>query len=352
MSGSSEDTPRVSSPWQQAGRLAFLGLYAVTVFAAVAWGVSNVRQIDPQNRAVVLRFGALDRIQNAGLLLAWPRPFEQVVIVPAADRVSERRIENLLRSDSALQADRVATFATPINDALAGSGYLLTGDAGVVQLDVRVFYNVTDPYAYVLQAEHVLPALDRVVTRSAVALTAARDLDTILVARPELLASDKQSAERRERLRGDLVQGINQQLAALTATGQGIGLEVVRVDVQSSLPGPAVNAFNAVLTASQQADKAVANARNDAAKTTQNATQEADRTVEQAHAQASERLALAQSDTAAIVNLAKVQQAGNDPGLLLRLYRERVPKILGQAGSVTTVDPKDDSRLIIQGAEQ
>ena len=352
MSLDSEDTPGVSSPWQQAGRLAFLGLYAVTVFAAVAWGVSNVRQIDPQNRAVVLRFGALDRIHNAGLLWAWPQPFEQVVIVPAADRVSERRIENLLRSDSALQADRVATFATPINDALAGSGYLLTGDAGVVQLDVRVFYNVTDPYAFVLQGEHVLPALDRVVTRSAVALAAARDLDTILVARPELIGSDKQAAERRERLRGDLVQGINQQLAALSATGQGLGVEVVRVDVQSSLPGPAVNAFNAVLTASQQAEKAVANARNDAAKVTQAATQQADRSVEQAHAQASERLAQAQSDTAGIVNLAKVQQAGNDPGLLLRLYRERMPKILGQAGSVTTVDPKDDSRLIIQGAEQ
>ena len=160
----------------EAGRLAFLGLYAVTIFAAIAWGTSNIRQIDPQNRAVVLRMGALDRIQNAGLLLAWPRPFEQVVIVPAADRVSERRIENLLRSDVALQADRVASFATPINDALAGSGYLLTGDAGVVQLDVRVFYNVTQPYAFVLQGEHVLPALDRLVTRSAVALTAARDL--------------------------------------------------------------------------------------------------------------------------------------------------------------------------------
>ncbi len=352
MSQVPDEIKGVSSPWQQAGRLAFLGLYAVTIFAAIAWGTSNIRQIDPQNRAVVLRMGALDRIQNAGLLLAWPRPFEQVVIVPAADRVSERRIENLLRSDVALQADRVASFATPINDALAGSGYLLTGDAGVVQLDVRVFYNVTQPYAFVLQGEHVLPALDRLVTRSAVALTAARDLDTILVARPELIGSDSQAAERRERLRGDLVQGINQQLAALSATGQGLGLEVVRVDVQSSLPGPAVNAFNAVLTASQQAEKAVANAHNDAAKLTQAATQQADRTVEQAQAQASERLAKAQADTSAIASLAKVQQAGSDPGLLLRLYRERLPKILGQAGSVTSVDPKDDARLIIQGAGQ
>lgn len=345
-------THELGSPWIQAGRLTFLALYAVTVLAALAWAFSNVRQIDPQNRAVVLHFGALDRIQNAGLLLAWPRPFEQVILLPAADRVIERRVENLLRSDPALQADRQASFATPISDALAGSGYLLTGDAGVVQLDVRVFYKVTEPYAFVLQGEHVLPALERLVTRSAVALTAARDLDTILVARPELISADNQAAERRERLRGDLVQGINQRLAELSTTGQGLGIEVVRVDVQSSLPAPAVSAFNAVLTASQQADKTVANARTEAEKLTQAANEQADRALQVAHAQASERLAKASADTATVLSLAQAQQQGTDPGMLLRIYRERMPTILRQAGSVTTVNPKDDSRLIIQGAEQ
>ncbi|MEX5663660.1 protease modulator HflK [Pseudomonas neuropathica] len=348
----SEQVPRgthsLNSPWIQAGRLAFFALYAVTVLAALAWGFSNVRQIDPQSRAVVLHFGALDRIQNAGLLLAWPQPFEQVILLPAADRVIERRVENLLRSDEAVKADRVASFAVPLSDALAGSGYLLTGDAGVVQLDVRVFYKVSDPYDFVLQADHVLPALDRLVTRSAVALTAARDLDTILVARPELIGADNQAAERRERLRGDLVQGINKRLAELKASGQGIGIEVARVDVQSSLPDPAVSAFNAVLTASQQADKAVANARTDAEKLTQSANEQADRTLQVAHAQAGERLAKASADTATVSSLA----SSTDPQLLLRLYRERMPKILGQAGSVTTVDPKDDSRLIIQGASK
>ncbi|SFX33973.1 MULTISPECIES: protease modulator HflK [unclassified Pseudomonas] len=343
-------TNELSSPWIQAGRLTFLALYAVTALAAVAWAFSNVRQIDPQERAVVLHFGALDRIENAGLLLAWPRPVEQVVLLPAADRVLERRVESLLRSDAALQADRVASFATPVSDALAGSGYLLTGDAGLVQLDVRVFYKVTEPYAFVLQGEHVLPALDRLVTRSAVALAAARDLDTILVARPELIGSDNQAAELRERLRGDLVQSINRRLAELATTGQGLGIEVARVDVQSSLPGPAVSAFNAVLTASQQADKAVANARTEAERLTQSARQEADRALQVAHAQASERLAKASADTATVLGLTKAQ--GSDPQMLLRLYRERVPAILRQAGSVTTVDPKDDSHLIIQGAEQ
>jgi len=344
--------PPVNSPWLQASRLAFLGLYAVTLLAALGWALSNVRQIDPQNRAVVLRLGALERIQNAGLLTAWPQPFEQVVLLPSADRVIERRVETLLRSKAAQDADRVASFATPMSDALAGSGFLLTGDAGVVQLDVTVYYKVTDPYAFVLQGEHVLPALDRLVNRSAVALTAARDLDTILVARPEMISPDSKSAERRERLRGDLVRGINQRLADLAATGVGIGIEVARVDVQSSLPASAVSAFNAVLTASQQADQAVANARTEAEKLTQTATQQSDRTLQVAHAQASERLAKAQTNTAAVTSLTQSIHDKSDPGLLLRIYRERLPKILGQAGSVTTVDPHDDSRLIIQGAEQ
>lgn len=346
------ERPVSNSPWLQASRLAFIGLYAVTVLTALGWAFSNVRQIDPQNRAVVFHMGALDRVQNAGLLMAWPQPFEQVVLLPSADRVIERHVETLLRSPTALAADKVASFATPMSDALAGSGFLLTGDAGVVQLDVTVYYKVTDPRAYVLQGEHVLPALDRLVTRSAVALTAARDLDTILVARPELVGADSQSAERRERLRGDLVQGINQRLKELTATGAGVGIEVARVDVQSSLPTAAVNAFNAVLTASQQADQAVANARTDAEKLSQTANQQADRTVQVAHAQASERLAKAQTDTATVTGLAQSIQDQSDPGLLQRIYRERVPKILGQAGSVTTVNPKDDSRLIIQGADK
>ncbi|MEX6674936.1 SPFH domain-containing protein [Pseudomonas sp. W2Oct36] len=346
------ERPVVNSPWLQASRLAFLGLYVVTLLAALGWAVSNVREIDPQNRAVVFRFGEMDRVQNAGLLLAWPQPFEQVVLLPSADRVIERHVETLMRSPTALAADKITSFATPMSDALAGSGYLLTGDAGVVQLDVTAYYKVTDPREFVLQGEHVLPALDRLVNRSAVSLTAARDLDTILVARPELVGSDSQSAERRERLRGDLVQGINTRLGELTATGVGLGVEVVRVDVQSSLPAAAVNAFNAVLTASQQADQAVANARTDAEKLNQTANQQADRMLQVAHAQASERLAKAQTDTAAVTGLAMSIQNKSDPGLLLRIYRERVPAILKQAGSVTTVDPRDDSRLIIQGADK
>lgn len=263
MSGEAREGLR--SPWLQAGRLAFLALFGVTLLAALAWAFSNVRQIGPENRAVALRLGALERLAGPGLLLAWPQPLEQVVLLPSAEQVIERRVEGLLRSEQARRADLDVSLSS---DALAGSGYLLTGDAGVVQLDVRVFYKVDDPYAYVLQGAHVLPALDRLVARNAVQVCAARDLDTILVARPELLGNDSAVAERRERLRGDLVQGINHSLAALAAAGSGLGIQVVRVDVQSSLPRNAVSAFNAVLTASQLAEQNVAKARTEAEKLT------------------------------------------------------------------------------------
>ncbi|KEZ70325.1 membrane protein, partial [Pseudomonas syringae pv. syringae FF5] len=85
---------------------------------------------------------------------------------------------------------------------------------------------------------------------------------------------------------------------------------------------------------------------------TKTANQQADRTLQVAHAQASERLAKAQAATATVVSLTQSAETRSDPGLMQRLYRERVPVILHQAGSVTTVDPKDDSRLIIQGAPQ
>ncbi|KAF1072388.1 MAG: hypothetical protein GAK45_00220 [Pseudomonas citronellolis] len=337
-----EQAPRTGGPWLQAGRIGFLALYAVTVLAALGWAFGNVREIGPESRAVVLRLGAEQRIQNAGLLLAWPRPFEQVQMLPSAGRVTERHVALLLRSELAQKADYDGSLA---NDATAGSGYLLTGDAGVVQLDVRVFYSVDDPYAYVLQGAHVEPALDRLVERNALQVCAARDMDAILVARPELVGGDASLAERRERLRGDLQQGINASLAQLRAAGAGLGIQVVRVDVQSSLPLSAVSAFNAVLTASQLAEQTIASARTEAARQLQQATQAADRSVQVAQAEARERLTQARAQTASIVGLS--QQ--HDPGLALRLYRERVPAILSHAGSVTAVDAGDAGHMILQG---
>jgi regulator of protease activity HflC (stomatin/prohibitin superfamily) len=358
----------------QAVRIGFWFIAAVAVFTACAWAVSNVTRIPADSRAVVLRFDALERIQDGGLVIAWPRPFERVVMVPGPARVLEARITGLERDPRARQADKEARSSVPDaspsgiagwsftpgarvdagpvgSDALAGSGYLLTGDDGLAQLGETVFYRVTDPYAYVLAQARLPAALDRLATAATAAVAASRDLDALTVARPELAASTEAAAGR-ERLRGDLASALQQRLAALAANGAPLGIEVARVDVQASFPAAAVDAFESVLSAMQSAERAIAQARTDAETIRQGARQKADQVLQGAQASATERVATARAETTTILQLEAPLGQAADPGLFARVYRDKVQGVLAKAGRVTTIDSRDTSSLILPGKVQ
>ena len=166
--------------WAQSAKLAFRFLFLVVCLAALGWSVSNFRQVPPESRAIIYRFGSIVRQQGAGLLMAWPRPIEQVVLLPSEDRQIEFQIDQF-EPDSAVGGDFMISDYARENTA-----FLLSGDASVVHLQASLLYQITDPAAYILAAEHVAPALQRLFVASAVAVCASRDLDTILVARPEL----------------------------------------------------------------------------------------------------------------------------------------------------------------------
>lgn len=370
-------------PGAQAVRLSFWFVAALVVLAACAWAGSNIRRIPPDSRAVVLRFGSFVRTQEAGLLIAWPRPFESTILVPGSARILEQHIQSLERDPRARAADMNLPEAPPLAqgqssagtvsgpqdmalrpplapddvgrpgarlpDALAGSGYVLTGDNGVLQLRATLYYRVVDPYAYVLQKDQLAAVLERIVSASAVDVVAQRNLDAILVARPELLSADQQVAVKRERLRGDLAQEIERHLRQLDAQHAGLGVEVARVDVEVAFPAAAVSAFNSVLTSLQVAERSMAEARTSAEKTRQDAQQDADRIVQNAQANAVERVATAQAKTMTIQQLEVPLRTNSDPGLLARVYRDRVQAILSKAASVTTVGAHDTSNLILPG---
>jgi regulator of protease activity HflC (stomatin/prohibitin superfamily) len=374
-------TPSPSlGPGAQAVRLAFWFVVVIALLAAGVWATSNIRRIPADSRAVVMRFGAFVRTQDAGLLMAWPQPFETVLLIPGSARLLEQRISSLDRDPRARALDPAAatessqTLPLPLGDisawgfqsdasapgsrapllpdALAGSGYVLTGDKGVVQLSATLYYRVVDPYAYVLQKERLESALQRVVAAAVVEVTAARDLDSILVARPELLSTDQQMAVKREQLRGDMAQAVQRHLNALAAAHAGLGIEVARMDVQAQFPAAAVDAFNSVLTSLQTADRNIADARTEAENIRQGAQQSADQVLQSAQASATERVATAQAETTTILQLETPLDANSDPGLLARAYRDRIQQILAKAGRVTTIDPHDASSLVLPGKIQ
>ncbi len=352
--------------WAQSAKIAFRFLFVAVAVIAFGWTVSNIRQVPPDSRAVILRFGTVVRQQGAGLLLAWPRPVEEVVLLPSADRQIEFRIARFDGAgsgspDTKSQPMGLAAVA-PANavpgfdmseDPRQNAGFLLTGDASVVHLQATLFYQITDPVSYLIAADHVGPALERLFVASAVAVCAGRDLDTILVARPEANRSaDDTQRSSREQLRADLMNAVNRRLQDLAQQGAGLGVTVSRVDLVPAIPSGAKTVFDRVLVATQAAEEDIAEARTDAEMIAQRANRQSDSILTRATARAEEQVTEAKTRTAAIAALGQQLPGLSREMLVNRIYYDRVGALLAKAGSVDMIDRDGGSHVILAGPDQ
>jgi regulator of protease activity HflC (stomatin/prohibitin superfamily) len=343
-----------SGAWAQSTILAFRFLFVLVSLLAIGWAVSNCREIAPENRALVLRLGNVVREQGAGLLLAWPRPIEQIVVVPAADRQLELRISRLDDPIQLVQSGKPPAFSVSTNPRY-NVGFLLTGDTGVVHLEANLFFQVTDPVAYFIAGDHLKPALERLFVASAIAVTAGRDLSTILVTQaanttgastPGTLPPPIVTGEQ---FRADLVRAVNHRLNALTAQGAGLGVTASRVDLSTALPSNVKADFDQILAVAQIAEQNIALARTYAEQTTQEAVRQSRSIMTDAEAAAAERRSTAQARTAVIDTISRQASQPSGDALLNKIYYDRIGPLLARARQVDTVDPKGGARLLLPG---
>ena len=346
--------------WAQSAKFSFRLIYVLVAVLALAWAFSNVRRVPADSRAVILRFGQVVGEHGAGLVIAWPRPIEQVLVLPSSDRQIAFRIARFDAASDFTGAAGVTPITRSVpdeqtafdisSDPRNNLGFLLTGDDGVVHLRATLFYQITDAAAYIVAADHVASALERLFLTGAVSVAAARDLDSILVTRAgERAPADRTNGANRERLRSDLVRAVNRRLDDLTAAGAGLGIRVSRVDVSATLPLAAKEAFDRILTVTQTADEAIAAARTNAASRALAASQEAHRILTDAQAAAEERITQAETRTAPILALAHKMAEPSGKALLDRLYYDRIGRLLRKAKEVDTVDPQAGGRLLLPG---
>jgi regulator of protease activity HflC (stomatin/prohibitin superfamily) len=327
-------------PIGQSLRISYTLLRLVILLLAGFWLVSNVRQVPPEAQAAVLRFGRVVRVQPAGLLLAWPRPVEQVELLPAPARQMELQVV------ARMPAGGPALERRPANLPPTSAGGYLTGDGGEVVLDATLTWRIADAAAYLIARDHVPAALQRLFVAGATAVAAGRSIDDFMAVRAGQ-GDESHIAALRQAVRGDLVRAVQSRLDALAKAGAPLGVEVTRADVNALLPLAAKPGFDAVLEATQLAEEALASARTDAARTLQDADQERDRIIAAANAGAAERVGEAHRQVATILLLAGRGVAEGRQGLLEQIWRDRVRAILRQAGSVVAVDPAGGSRLIL-----
>jgi modulator of FtsH protease HflK len=339
-------------PILQSAVIGFRIVYIVTLLLGVLWLVSNCRVISADSQAVVMRYGRVVRVQKAGLLLAWPRPIEDVRLLPGRDRQLSRTVAALppvagLTPPNGVNGDNTPATATPY----------LTGDGKVVLLDATLIYRINDPAAYVLSQDHIAPAVDRMFRATAARVAAGQDLDDFMVfqsgntaagTQPASAAAGGKSIEQvRAEVRDGLLNGVNARLKALADQGAGLGIEIDRIDFTPWLPPEAKQAFDAVLTANQKANQDIAAANTNAELRRQGAQREADRLVAAAQAAALERKVTATVDTSSI--LAIEAQSGSHVGLAEQTYRNQIGTVLAKAGSVIVIDPKGGQRVLMNG---
>lgn len=338
--------PPPPGPIAQSVAIGFRTIYIVGVLLMIWWLTSNVREIASDSQAVVLRFGRIVRAQEAGLLIAWPRPIEQVQMLPGPERQLTLEIVPLEAASEKSQT-LVGPFGTGQYIPTNASAYL-TGDNNVVLLNATLFYRISDPVAYALSQAHVQAALNRLFRATTVRITASRVLNDFLVVQASNSSAGAVLALRGE-VRSSLIQSTNARLHALADAGASLGVEVERIDMTAWLPPEAKSAFDAVLVASQAADRGVAVARTDAERRRQESNRLHDQLLAGAQATAQELVSGAGTNTAGILALEHEETPQTRSSLLLREYRTKVSDIMNQVGSATLVDAQGGARVMLPG---
>ena len=342
--------PPPPGPIAQSVAIGFRAVYIAGLLLMVGWLTSNVREIASDSQAVVLRFGRIVRAQDAGLLIAWPRPLEQIQLLPGPERQLSQEITPLPALSEQSQG-LIGPFGSGQSIPQNASGYL-TGDGNVVLLNATLFYRISDPVSYSLSQSHVPMALNRLFRATTVRVTAARNLNDFLVVQA---STDAQGGSQtvlalRGEVRSSLLQSMNARLHGLAEGGASLGVEIERIDMTAWLPPQAKSAFDAVLMATQAADRGVAVARTDAEHRRQEANRLRDQLLADAQATAQERVSGAGVNTVGILALEHEATPQTRNSLLWREYRVKVGEIMNHVGSAPLVDSQGGTRLMLPGS--
>ena len=341
----------------------FRFLTLVAVLAALAILFSGVKVINPQEVAIIKRFGKIvgqnraEQIHGPGLLLAFPYLIDEVVRVPVK-QVQELQVTTFAAVPIALDptpaptaADALAsTIATPVPldtnmlDGVAAatplapvtpsltptptpsptpaidtldptlSGYIVTGNKNVVHLTVLVKYTVSDPIEFALLTSDPTVFINDAVSESLTQVVGTTGVDAALTG-------------GKTRLTTAALERAQQRLDAMK-----VGVQLGALEIKELRPPDALKTdFDAVTTAYVGMQTALQQARTYRAATVPAAQAARDTAISGAKAAAAARMAQANGDTSLFRNV--IAQYHANPGVVKeRLYREATDSVMSKVG--------------------
>lgn len=290
------------------------GILALLVIV-VAFG--SFYQVDPEEVAIVLRFGRYDRTTEPGLHVKFPF-LEEVRKVPVQRQLKEefgfRTVEAGIRSRYS-------------ENQFLTESLMLTGDLNVAVVEWIVQYRVSDPYKYLFKVRNVTETfrnMNEAVVRQVVGDRTVTEVLT--VGRQEIEVT---------------VQEELQELCDQYETGITLD-QVVLQDVNP--PDPVKPSWDEVNQAQQQRDRLINEARAEYNEVIPRARGEAEQQVLQAEGFAVDRVNRAEGDAARFKSLYESYRQAPEV-TRKRMYLETMQKVLPRLGGKLLLDSSAEGVL-------
>jgi modulator of FtsH protease HflK len=298
---------------------------AITVL--VLWGLmSAVYTVQPEERAVVKRFGAVISISDPGLHFKLPWGIDQVQHV-ATERVLKQEFG--FRSEGNGGA-RTRYVDKPFED----ESLMLTGDLNIIDLEWVVQYRINDPIRFLYELREPTSTL-RDISESVMRRVVGNRLgsDVLTVARVDI-----------QRQGRDEIQSIMDLYNA--------GVHIITVELQDVVPPPAVQpAFNEVNEARQERERMINEAQKRANQEIPRVRGEALRAVAEAQGYATERVNRALGESVRFTAVLEEYQRAPDV-TRARLYLETLNEVLPRVGRVLVVQEDQVGPLPLLSIDQ
>ncbi|MET0389406.1 MAG: FtsH protease activity modulator HflK [Polyangiales bacterium] len=290
-------------------RLSWLAWAALGVL--VLWGAyTSFYTVQPEERAVVKRFGAVIAQTDPGLHFKLPFGIDRAELVPT---------ERVLKQEFGFRTTRVAAQTEYETSGLESESMSLTGDLNIIKVEWVVQYRIQDPVKWLYRiraSEQTLRDVSEAVMRQIVGNRLGSDVLTIG--------------------RVEIANHAREQMQAIM-DGFSSGVRIITVELQDVLPTQRVQpAFNEVNIARQEQERMINEAEKRKNQVIPRARGKANQLIAEAEGYAAARVNHALGEASRFNDiLAEYKQA---PEVTRRrLYLEMVNHTLPKAGEVLVV---------------
>ena len=290
------------------------GQLAVIIGTAfLAWAAfSSFYTVQPEERAVVKRFGRVIGITDPGLHFKLPLGLDAVQLV-ATERVLKQEFGFRTEDSSALERTRF------VDQDFPSESLMLTGDLNMIQVEWVVQYRIGDPIRYLYGMREPTGTL--------------RDLSESVMRR---VVGNRIGSEVLTIGRVDIANTARDEIQAAMDKYDN-GIQIITVELQDVVPPPLVQpAFNEVNEARQELERMINEATMQANQAIPRARGTANRIISEAEGYATERVNRSLGETSRFT--AVLAEYRTRPQVTRsRLYLETLSEALPRIGSILIV---------------